>query len=94
MMEALFASGRIAEFILVMMLAEATVFCVLAYLWRDRLWHGRLPLAGLLLNLAAGACLVLALRAVLVDAPWTLAGFWLALALAAHLGDLFRRLWR
>ncbi len=88
-MEALFTSGRIAEFILVMMLAEAAVFCVLAY-W----WHNRLPLAGLLLNLAAGACLVLALRAVLVDASWTVTAIWLALALAAHLGDLFRRLRR
>jgi hypothetical protein len=88
-MMALFDSGRIVDLILALMVLEALIICVLAMATRYRL-----PVAGLLLNLAAGACLLLALRAVLTDAGWTVAGFWLALALVAHIGDLIQRLRR
>lgn len=86
-MSALFESGRIVDLILLLMLVEAVIIGALALVWRYRL-----PVTGLLLNLAAGACLLLALRAVLTDAGWTVAGIWLALALLAHLGDLKQRL--
>lgn len=85
-MTALFESGRIVDLILGLMLVEALVVCALG-LWG----RFRLPVAGLLLNLAAGACLLLALRAVLTDSGWFMAGMWLLLALFAHLGDLVQR---
>ena len=88
-MAALFESGRIVDLILVLMLAEAVVIGVFAMASRYRL-----PVAGLLLNLAAGACLLLALRAFLTDAGWMVAGIWLTLALFAHLADLLARLRR
>lgn len=86
-MESLFESGRIVDLILALMLVEALILGGLAVAWR-----GRFPLAGLLLNLAAGACLLLALRAVLIGAGWVMAGFWLTMALMAHLSDLIHRL--
>lgn len=85
----LFESGRIVDLILILMALEALVLCVLALGSRFRL-----PLAGLLLNLAAGACLLLALRAVLTDSGWWLAGAWLSGALAAHISDVVLRLRR
>jgi hypothetical protein len=84
---ALFESGRIAELILAAMVLEALVLCVFALRLR-----GRLPLAGLLLNLAAGGCLLLALRAVLVAGGWMSVGAWLAAALVAHAADVALRL--
>ncbi len=88
-METLFEGGRVVDLILVVMIIEAVILCGLAIAWRDRL-----PLAGLLLNLAAGASLLLALRAVLTDADLAIAGLWLGVALFAHLGDLAQRLKR
>lgn len=87
MMASLFESGRIVELIVAGMLLEAVVLAVL-YL-RGRL---RVPVAGLLLNLTAGACLLLALRTVLIGSDWRIAGAWLAAAGAAHAGDLVLRL--
>ena len=88
-MTALFESGRIVDLILGLMVLEALVICGVAVAGRYRL-----PTAGLLLNLAAGACLLLALRAVLTDGGWLLAGVWLTGALLAHVADLFIRLRR
>ncbi len=86
-MAELFESGRVVDLILALMMLEAVVLIALA-----RAFPGQLRLAGLLYNLAAGACLLLALRAVLSDAGWLVAGAWLALALVAHLADLNLRL--
>jgi hypothetical protein len=86
-MNALIESGRIADVILLILLIEAAVLVVIG-MSRRKAW----PLTGLLLNLAAGAALLLGLRAVLVGADWRLAGFWLGLAGLAHLGDLLQRL--
>lgn len=80
-MEAWFASGRIVDALLVLVLLEAIVFL--------RAGRGRL----LLPNLAAGACLLLALRAALTGAPVALLGLWLALAGLAHGVDVAGR-WR
>ncbi|MBL6455641.1 hypothetical protein JMJ55_09925 [Belnapia sp. T6] len=87
-MAAFFASGRVVDLILLLMLTEALV--VLA--WWHRTGRGLAP-AAFLPFLLAGACLMLALRAALVGAAWP----WMALALLgallAHLLDLWRR-WR
>ena len=67
-------------------LAEAVVLAA---------WHGatgRGPaIADLLANLAAGLCLLGALRSVLAGASWTACALWLAAAGAAHALDLARR---
>ncbi|MEH3148728.1 MAG: hypothetical protein PGN34_26170 [Methylobacterium frigidaeris] len=81
----LFADGRIVDAALLLVAAEAVCLA----LWRRR----RRPGAGVLLvNLASGACLMLALRAAIAGAP----GIWLAAALAgagaAHIADLWLRL--
>jgi len=86
-MAALFESGRIVDLILALLVLEAAIAAIAALVWR-----GRLPLAGLLLNIAAGGFLLLALRAVLVGADWTVTGTWLAAAFVAHAGDLIQRL--
>ncbi|MDQ0327381.1 putative membrane protein [Rhodopseudomonas julia] len=87
-MAGLIESGRVADFILLLVVVEAIG---LVYFYR-RTGHGVRPL-DLLINLAAGATLILALRAALVDAGWQAVAFFLALAGLAHLGDLVRR-WR
>lgn len=88
-MSALFESGRIVDLILLLILAEALVIFVLG-----RVTSLRLPVCGLLLNLAAGASLLMALRAVLSDSGWMVTGIWLSCALIAHAGDLTLRLRR
>ena len=75
------ASGRIIDAILLLVLLEAVLFL--------RAGRGRI----LLPNLAAGACLLLALRAALTGAPMALLGLWLALAGVAHGLDVAGR-WR
>ncbi|MEE4639693.1 MAG: hypothetical protein V2J42_13225 [Wenzhouxiangella sp.] len=85
----LIQSGRIVDLILALMVIEAAVVCGFAFASRLRV-----PVAGLLLNLGAGACLLLALRSVATGAGWMAAGFWLSVALVAHVGDLFLRLRR
>jgi hypothetical protein len=85
----LIESGRIADFILIVIAIEAAVVCTLAVASKSHL-----PAAGLLLNLGAGAGLLLALRAVANDAGWMAVGLWLIVALLAHLADLFWRLRR
>jgi hypothetical protein len=76
-----FTSGRIIDAILLLVFLEAVLFL--------RAGRGRI----LLPNLAAGACLLLALRTVLTGAPMALLGFWLALAGIAHGVDVAGR-WR
>lgn len=82
----LFASGRIVDFILALVLLEAVM--LIAY--RHRTGRGPSPSA-LLGNLLAGFCLLLALRAALGGLGW----HWIALALfvagLAHLVDLRSR---
>lgn len=82
----LFASGRIIDAVLLLMLLEGALLLGL----RARTGRGVAPKT-LLTNLAAGAALMLALRAALTGAPWTTTAAFLAAALAAHLADLFVR---
>ena len=84
----LFASGRLVDFILVVVVLEAAV--LLLYWARAR--RGIAPL-DLLPNLCAGAFLLLALRATLGDSGWMIASLCLSAAGLAHLTDVYRR-WR
>jgi hypothetical protein len=85
----LFASGRAADLALGLLALEAVA---LVLLLRRRGQGAALP--GLLLFLAAGACLLLALRAALVGAAWVWVALPLLGALAAHLAELRLRLRR
>lgn len=89
MMAEFFASGRVADLILLVLAAEA----LLLLAWRRRTGRGLPPmaLAGLVLP---GVALVLALRAALTGAGWPFVAMALVAALAAHLFDLAQRLRR
>jgi formaldehyde-activating enzyme involved in methanogenesis len=82
-MAGLFASGHIIDLILGLVVVEALALA----LWRRRFGTGP-SMRVLAPNLASGCCLLLAVRAALVDAWWG----WVALALLgsllAHLADL------
>jgi hypothetical protein len=82
----LFATGRIADVILAILVLEA-----LAIAFHHRL-TGRGPSLGSVLPfLLAGACLLLAWRTAAAGLPWPLPAAFLAGAGAAHLVDLLRR---
>ncbi|MGA7804721.1 hypothetical protein [Bradyrhizobium sp.] len=87
-MAELFASGRLVDLILIVIVIEAAG---LLSLWR----YARRGVApwDLLPNLCAGACLLLALRTALAGAGWLVACGCLAASGLAHLIDLYRR-WR
>jgi len=85
--EALFASGRVVDIALALMLLEAVG------LWAYRRARSQaFPAADVAWNLAAGACLLLALRAALTQAAWPWVALFLTAALIAHIGDFRRRL--
>lgn len=88
LLEELFASGHIADLILLLVVFEAVVFLALR-----RLTGRGVPARELLPNLAAGATLILALRSALRGEPWSMTASWLLLALVAHGADLMAR-WR
>jgi hypothetical protein len=88
MMGDLIASGRVVDAILVLMVIEA---CAL-WFWRKRVGRGP-SLVALLPNFAAGACLLMALRAAVTNSGTGLIAGWLFGALVAHLADLASR-WR
>jgi hypothetical protein len=87
-MAAFFASGRVADLILLVLALEAVALLV---------WHrrggGLAPRAILALALP-GVALVLALRLALTGAWWGWIGLALAGAFAAHLFDLFGQIRR
>jgi hypothetical protein len=82
----LFATGRVVDLILGLVVLEAVL--LLAWRWRS---GGGLALIDIAANLAAGAFLMLALRSALVGDPWTSTAPWLLAGLTAHLLDLWRR---
>lgn len=87
-MQTLFENGRVLDWVLVAVALEALVLC--AY----NLKTGRgVGSVGLICNLAAGACLLLAVRAALQPDAHGWLAFWLTASLLAHLLDLTRR-WR
>ncbi len=86
-MESLFASGRIVDLALGVLLAEALLLSFLY--WR----RGRAAEALRLLPfLLAGGCLLAAMRTALAGGAWPVMAFWLSAALLAHLADLALRL--
>ena len=78
-----FASGRAVDLILLLMGLESLA---LVTLWVRR-GRGIPPLA-LAVNLATGACLLLAVRTALTGAPWVWPACFLTAALLVHLVDL------
>jgi lysylphosphatidylglycerol synthetase-like protein (DUF2156 family) len=78
-MSDLFATGRIVDLILVFMLLEGAALAAFARGVR---------VSGILWNLAAGGCLLLALRCALTGAEWPWIAAALLAALAGHVGDL------
>ncbi|MCR9071149.1 MAG: hypothetical protein NXI18_05475 [Alphaproteobacteria bacterium] len=88
MIDALFASGRIFDIVLAVLLLEAVV---LSTLWK--LTGRGVPPARILPFLISGAALVAACRAWGLDAPWPVVGGFLTLALCAHAFELYGR-WR
>lgn len=85
-MSELLASGRMIDFILVLVALEA----VALLMYHRRTKRGVAP-AALLFNLAAGACLLLAARGALTGAAWPWVAAALFGALCAHLLDLAQR---
>ena len=85
-MEQFIESGRVVDAILVL-----TVLQFAGHAWLHR-WRGIGPSPrDLWPTLAAGAALLLSLRAALVGAHWTSIAIWLSLAFVAHLVDIRNR---
>ena len=85
-MDGLFASGRIIDIILVLMVAEGVA---LGVLYRR---SGRgIPLTQVVLNLVAGASLMLVVREALTGASWPTMAATLGIALIAHVLDMAQR---
>ncbi len=85
-MASLFQSGRVVYAILGFMGVELLVLILVR--------NNGLPLfryPEIVLNLAAGAALAMALRAALLTSPWAYIACWLLIALGFHLGDLVLR---
>ncbi|MBM4214256.1 MAG: hypothetical protein FJ179_11160 [Gammaproteobacteria bacterium] len=83
---AAFADGSVPALIAALVALEGVA---LWFLWRTR-GIGIAPRA-LIGSLLSGACLMLAVRAALIDAPWEHLAAWLLLSLVAHLADLALR---
>jgi hypothetical protein len=82
----LFASGRIVDLILALMVLEAIA------LWMLRRMSGRgPPLARWVPTLLAGAFLLLALRLAMTQSAWQGIAIALLLALLAHVADVLLR---
>jgi hypothetical protein len=84
----LFATGRIVDLIIALVVLEALTVLVLS-----RLAPRSMDFLALLPTLASGLLLLLALRAAIAGLGWQLIAAPLALALIAHLVDLRVR-WR
>jgi len=82
-MEELFASGRIIDVIVALMALEAFVLILL----RKKTDRGPTR-TEILVSLAAGLALLVALRIALVDGRWEMISAALAASLVAHLADL------
>jgi hypothetical protein len=78
-MEQLFASGTVAFLILAVMAVEAIILV---------LWLRRFP--AMLMGIAAGACLVLALGAALQNRHWSSIAALLLLAFVFHLMEIWQ----
>jgi hypothetical protein len=78
----------VIDAILLLVALEAAALLVLWGWWRTGIAPSRaLPMLG------AGACLLLAMRAILAGQPWRVSALWLGLSFIAHLADVAGR-WR
>ncbi len=82
------ASGRIVDVVIAVTIVEAVMLIAL----HRRTGRGLAP-ADVLGTLAAGLCLMLALRAALTGAAWGWIVLWIALSGVFHAIDMARR-WR
>jgi hypothetical protein len=82
----LFASGRIIDGIIGLMLVETVVLLAL-----QRFTGSGVTARALLPFMAAGVCLMLALRTALVDGDWILIAAFLMLAFVFHALDIALR---
>jgi hypothetical protein len=87
MLAKLFASGRIIDWI-VLLLALEWVSVLVA----QRVLKRPLGSLAILVGLCAGLALLLALRESLLGAPWQAIAAWLAAAFVAHILDMHIRL--
>jgi hypothetical protein len=87
MLAELFASGRIINFIVLLLVLESV-----AVLAAQRLLKRSLGWLAITVGLCAGLALLLALRESLLGARWQAVAAWLAAAFVAHLFDLHIRL--
>ncbi len=87
-MAELFASGRVIDCIMLLMLMELAALILL----RRKSPTGA-SIVALATNMLAGAALLLSLRAALTGSRWQVVSMWLLLALFAHVADLKMR-WR
>jgi hypothetical protein len=85
-MAAFFATGHAVDLVLAVMLLE---FAWLA--WRAAPGQRAARTVGLVLALAPGALLALALRCALTGAPWPAIALLLAISFPFHIADLRRR---
>ena len=85
-MAKLFATGRVADLIVGLMLLELGVLTLV----RRRTGYG-VPAPELAASLAAGMALLFALRAALVGFSWQHVAPWLMVALVAHVLNLIFR---
>jgi hypothetical protein len=85
-MEEMFGSGRIVDLILGLIVLETAA--LMAY---HKFTGGGIATTPLLTNMAAGSCLLLALRAALTGTHWRLIAVALGAAFAMHLLDLRSR---
>ena len=82
----MFQSGVIVDVILAFMAVELFVLILV----RKQPWL-RVQLIELMVNLGAGAALLLALRAALLASAWPRIALWLLMALVFHLWELVLR---
>lgn len=85
LLELLFASGRIIDVILLLVLIEAVVLAAIPRL------RGRMSVLDVVGLLLPGAMLMLAVRTALTGAPYTMTAAMLAAALVCHVLDVVRR---
>jgi hypothetical protein len=81
-LQSLVESGRAIDIALAVLLVELVLLGILR---RRAAWP-------LIVGLAPGLCLMIALRAALTSAPWSVVALWVALSLPLHLVDLRCRL--
>jgi hypothetical protein len=87
MLARLFLSGRIVDWIVLILVLEWA-----AVLAAQRLLKRSLGALAILVGLCAGAALLLALRESLLGARWQVIAAWLAAAFIAHVFDFHMRL--